>query len=93
MTEQEKAEYLRRMLEAMRPLTAEQLEERQQRAAPLMRNAGMQSVPGMANFWATRPEHLAPEPPKVKPTIWQRVKRFFVRHNVGVKAAPARRRP
>jgi len=76
----EKSKEMKRMMDAMRPLTDAEMAERQRLAASGMQNAGMRPVPGMQNMWASEPWHWIPEPPK--PTFWQRLRMLFVRHNL-----------
>jgi hypothetical protein len=73
MNESERTEYLRKMQEAMRPMTEEEMAEMQLRAARGMQNnpETMRGCAGMRNFWSLQ-DQFQPEPKMPKPTRWQR---------------------
>lgn len=74
MDENIRTDYLRRMQDAMRPLTDTEIAEKQRSEALGMMNDPdpMRGGEGMQNFWCTDEEHWIPDKPK--PTFWQRLK-------------------
>lgn len=79
MNDEQRTQYLRRMQNAMRPMTPEEIADMQRRQAPLMRNSqdSLRGAAGMQNFWAADPNdgHWLPDRPK--PAFWQRLKRLL----------------
>ena len=84
MDEKTRKEYIQRMQNAMRPMTAAEIAKMQAQQAPLMRNNidAMRGGAEMQNFWTTdeNESHWIQEKPK--PTFWQRLKKLFARPNL-----------
>lgn len=83
MNDKERLEYIRRMQEAMRPMTEAEIAEMQRKNDPLMRNAAdqMRGQAGMQNFWTADANEANRIPAPTRPTLWQRLKRMFMRPN------------
>ena len=103
MDEKTRMDCLRRMQEGMRAMTDAEIAEKQKREAPGMMAADhMRGAAGMQNFWrfdedrsggpridlgryaGTYGGTIEAEPTR---TMWQRLKRWFMRHNAEVTGA------
>ena len=85
MTDEQRQELMRRQAEGMRAVSSEEMARRQQDAAAGAYNVGVSrdsyagAQTAMNNFWreAADAMPIAQLPPKPRPTLWARFKRWL----------------